>query len=276
MESNYVESLKVAKTTQASRKFKPVDMTIPVRLIGSNEYFHALDSFLGLVKDSAKSEIKVYDELIAAQNEFSYYSGLSIATANGWQPEQLETKARGETGEQFKRHSLAWMMALARVELGATIAMYGNEVPHPFMFIAPEDFGRKEYFELVMDDAAAHLNALETDPMLIKKTRLTAKGDSNTLAYLRRLSVVHGLVNASDIATEGAFSESADVYKKKIKKYGLRLAESAEMSTYDKKHTQTEVSEKYSREVDYRDVTARSPLIYRCQQLFLARYLHRQ
>ena len=165
-------------------------------------------------------------------------------------------------------------MALARLELGATLSMYG-QLGNPFEFVAPESFGGQQYFDLLTHDAAVHLNALKTDPMLQTKSNKSATGDGETLAYLRRLTIVKDMLVAARNANDGKFRNSADEYLNAVARYYHLLERNARTAAQDTVIRKTEWGEKTqsrSTRVVRGTVTSVSPITRACQQSFLGIY----
>ena len=248
---------------------------MPYRIVGSHEYMSAVNQLIPLVETSTKSEMKVYDKILADQNEFSFHSGVVLAAANDREYQRPEKRLFGS--ERFQRKGLAWLMALARIELGATLAMYGR-LENAFDFVAPDGFGRDEYFELLLHDAAVHVNALKTDPLLIEKSHAKADVNSETVAYLRRLRIVYDMLLATRVASDGRFANSADEYLNAVNLFAKRLkqkGESAIGTSVESSSTvtaDTHTSSSTFIRAERGTVTAVSPITRDCQRAFLGRF----
>lgn len=248
---------------------------MPFRIVGSHEYLSALNSLIPLTNDSTAEELEVYDRIVAEQDEFSFFSGVILAAANDTSykngPRQFAS------ADRFKRRGLAWLMALSRVELGATMAMYGR-IPNTFDFLAPEGYGRDEYFELLTNDLAVHVNALKTDPLLLQKSDRKAGANSETIAYLRRLKIVNDMLLATRTAENGKYLESANQYLGAVNSFAKRLERNARIATKDSVETSTSIenssksAESSSTQVVRGTVSAVSPITRACQRSFLGRY----
>lgn len=223
-----VSSRKATKTTQvtvnetkSAVRFAEKDDSFPYRLVGSYEYGEAL-KFLGeLVESSTSDQITVYDKLIAQNPEFSFYSG--IASNFGLQPDfaSMSSEEHAEIDENFLRSSLAWMMALARVELGATAAMYGDQ-DDPFgvpVAIGGGEFGAKEYLQILVDDLAAHLKAASTDGNYHRALNPRKKVDNQSLAFLRRTQLIDALLSKVLSSGNAEVVSLATPYKKRAEDY---------------------------------------------------------
>ena len=220
------------------RRFDPQDDSFPLRIVGTKEYTLALASLDKLVASSSDDELEVYDKIIARFPEFVFFSGMAggvqqpkpAAGANankngaGANPKQI-------AGNEFRKHSLAWAMALARVELNATRSMYISG----FDWFAPDPqqtFGVLEYYHVVLDDAAVHLKEIEKDDKFkraIKKSLKTASSD--TLAYLRRLKMIDSMLVALENSGASTISKKASTFRKEVEALTLTLESQVARST---------------------------------------------
>ena len=198
--------MKVTVTSQTIRRtsfgaqatlikgFAKADQTIPYRIVGTYEYLKAIEKFNQLVELSSHAEIKTYDRIIAAQREMSFYSGIATDYGIG-KITHLPADEQSLINSTYRRNSLAWLMALARVEVGATISMYGKS-DDPFNTIGQgkTNFGKSEYAEIISDDLASHLKAVAGDPGF-QNAMNVQKPNSDTLAYLRRAKLIRDLLD---------------------------------------------------------------------------------
>ncbi len=177
-----------------------------------------------LVDISTSEEIKVYDKIIAEKKEFSFYSGVvsqfgldsGLAASGGVNKTEFES--------QFKKSSLAWLLALARIEIGSTMAMYGN-AKSPFGEIAPQsEYGLAEYWAILVDDVVAHMQALETDDEFRTVTKQGGKPNSRTLAYLRRLTLVTSMLRAVRDGGNEEYAAQAKEWQKSLSKPSMKIA----------------------------------------------------
>lgn len=132
-------------------------------------------------------ELKVAEELVAALDEFAIYTNLS----RKWEqqpgvPNSL-TETTDRPDDDFRRHGLAWMAALARLELGATAAGFTDE-RHPLEFARPSKYELFAYVELLTDALRTHYLALKADPVAqnFRRAHLTAP---QALTYVRRVHI---------------------------------------------------------------------------------------
>ena len=227
------------KKTYVNNEWAAQDDSIPPRIVGTQEYSGALVFLEKLVDLSSEEEIKVYDKVIAQLSEFVFYSGM---TAGVEQPKTvtdnededvIEANPQDIAGNQFRKQSLAWLMALAKVELNATRAMY---IPGDgaFKANAGDKFGLLEYYHVLLDDVAAHLQAIETDKQFkkaIKKSLETAS--SETVAYLRRLKLITSMLIALEQSGDPMIAEKSAEYRKTIDGYNQTLLAQAVRSAQD-------------------------------------------
>ena len=210
---------------------------------------------------SKVEEIKTYNKLLAEQKEYSFFSGKFLEADDPY-----GSNAKGK-GKSFRKQSLEWMLALARVELGASIAMYGG-VENSFQLVKPESFGVQEYNLLVADDAAAHMNAFSTDEIFKKRVRKPEVVDSDTLAYLRRLKVANDMLEY----TKGTSAGSPELIEEMlagITKARKEMSQLVEVATVNGELSSTESAVCPGENVYGNDIEAVSPIVFACQQFFL-------
>ncbi len=199
-----VSSQEVVKTTTTTQTQKLVqmiqpqlqkaDQTILFRVVGAYEYANALDKLTELVKISTKEEVKVYDEIIKRRKQFDIYSNLSrnLIPKNS----SFHVSSTGTT-DNFRRSGLDWVMALARVELGAILAGY-THFEKPFEMLKPTNFERHAYGELLLDGAITHYWAMKKDREFGSNVGGGfSKPTSQTIAYIRRLAMGREMFNAA-------------------------------------------------------------------------------
>jgi hypothetical protein len=184
-----------------------------------------------LVAMSTPDQIEVYDKIIGSKSEFSFYSGV-VSTMGLEGVAQL--KSQNPTGfeQGFKKNSLAWILALARVEVGSTVAMYGK-TQTPFADMAPGQFGMREYLSVLFDDLSAHILALSTDEDLKRICKRTVEPDSQTLAYLRRLKLVGDMLKAVEATGNSDYAQRAKSIDREVGKYRKTLATKVLVATTD-------------------------------------------
>lgn len=225
-------------TYYAITAFAPADQSIPYRLVGSFEYSNAIDSFEKLVAHSTLEQIAVYDKILKERKELSYFSGMMI---QGVSPEMVQRMAIGdpnqpnagaqalkEFNQNFQMQGLASMMALAKIELGASISAYG-EIKQPFSAFPPTRFDSEQFLNLMLEDLTAHLNALSTDPFFVEILKPKYGVDSWTVAYLRRLKLVRDMLAVLHQTNDPRIIDKLAVFDQKLKRYQRDLAEKVAM-----------------------------------------------
>ncbi len=85
------------------------------------------------------------------------------------------------------------MTALARVELGATMSMYGDSKT-PFAEFAPSAFDLVAYLEIMFDDVVVHLKDLAQDNGFRVVVKPSHVPDTWTLSYLRRIKLIRDML----------------------------------------------------------------------------------
>ena len=168
-----------------------------------------------LVDISTREEIAVYDKMLGERPEYGfaneYREGLKLLLQNG---QDLQGEDRTVMESPLKT-GLAWMMALARSELGATLSMYSN-VETPFASVLTNEFGWDEYAEVLKHDAVAHMNAIRNEPRLRKALKPTHLIDSWSIAYWRRLKLINTMLDAIAHTDNEAFVSTVKRYSKKL------------------------------------------------------------
>jgi hypothetical protein len=180
----------------------------------------------------SEDELRVIEEIIAERDEYAVYTNLSRRLERA--PTSLsETDVSGAV----ERRGLAWMMALARVELGALAAGFTDH-PEPFAMIPPSRYEAAPYLELLLDGARTHTLALANDP--VAQYYGSMRGRSVTVQ-----EAVYGPGNAGRSPELAAANEQraiayarrvalADEFVKAARKYGAQLspAQQAELASY--------------------------------------------
>lgn len=204
--------------------FQPSDESIPYRLVGSYEYLNALDSFTRLLQISSPEEIKVYDKVLKERPEFTFFNGIhtafnerpNLANANPFERQKFE--------DEFQKRGLAWMMALARIELAATGSLYGD-VKSSFEKIATTDFDLVPYLTILKDDVLAHMKSLSLEPGFQEVLRRSRKADTWTLAYLRRIKLIRDMLQTLEKVGGPAVQEEIEPLVYELRKHQRDLVE---------------------------------------------------
>lgn len=237
--SSVSEKFSNLKTTYVKRSFQDVDQTIPYQFVGSYEYSNALESFSKLLKISTTDEIPVYDVILNDRPEFTYFNGASTAFPSKPDLTKADPFQRKQYYDNFQKKGLAAMMALARVELAATMSMYGSG-DKPFALIVTGAFGLEEYVEVLSDDVVAHMKSLAQEPGFDAVTKRSYRIDTWTLAYLRRLKLIRDMLGTLSDVGDASVKANVRPYDKELAKYERRLLNNVAKQTMTESYTQTE------------------------------------
>ena len=172
------------------------------RLVGFLEYGQALQNFDALLPMLTEYELAAVDEIVVERDEFAVYTNLSRSVQRA--ASSLAETSPQSGSDRFERRGLDWVMALARVELGAMLAGFTN-VPSPFEAVRPTEFEFLPYKELLQDGARTHFWALANDPDLRKVSRLSPR-NTEVLSYSRRSVIARALTRAAIKAGMGDYS----------------------------------------------------------------------
>ena len=158
-----------------------INPQLALRVVGFQEFGMALALLDRLLDGATPDELKVIDEIVASGEEFKVYTNLSRRL-------ERESSTLSEQpivyGDDFARRGLAWIMALARVELGAIVVGF-TERPDPFDAVRPSRYELAAFKEIMEDSMRTHFWSLESDPVLpTLKNRVTP--DPVAIAYSRR------------------------------------------------------------------------------------------
>lgn len=160
-------------------------------MVGYLEYARALYLLDQLAKSCSEEELAVVETLIRSRDEYAIY-------VNRSQILERESSALSErpleSNDEFERRGLAWLTALARVELGALTAGF-TDFPAPFAWIPPGKRDADEYAEVLLDSLRTHYWALRNDPIAMQMA--TAKiGETQAIAYARRVTITLAFLQA--------------------------------------------------------------------------------
>lgn len=187
---------------------------LAARIVGFLEYGMALQNLDRLVAMASEKELAVVDEIIKDRDEYVVTTNL----ASQFENEPL----RAPQGDNIRR-GLGWVMALARVELGAMRAGFSN-VRNPFELVPPSRYEFAEYVEIMVDSARTHYLALGNDSSAhvyarwsqppIKPGRMPnaaqVLAERQAIAYARRTVLASQFVDA--VESLGKAQLSADQY----------------------------------------------------------------
>jgi hypothetical protein len=171
------------------------------RVVGFLEYGQALQHFDALVKKATTEELDTFEEIVRERDELTVYTNLSRRLRHP--PSSLDERSETES-EGFQRRGLAWIMALARVELGAILAAF-TYVPRPFEAVAATAYDVEPYQEMLQDGLRSHYWALCGDSSLPRVAQRFLP-TQESLAYLRRFVVAQAFLRAAYRAAERHYS----------------------------------------------------------------------
>ena len=169
----------------------PLNPKLVNRMVGYLEYGRALYLLDQLAKNCSAKELEVIDEIIRSRDEHAVFVNRSRilereSSALSEQPQ--------ETNDEFERRGLAWLTALARVELGALAAGF-TDYPDPFALAPPGNLDRDEYAEVLLDSLRTHYWALRNDPIAANMPAARIS-DTQAIAYGRRVSITLAFLQA--------------------------------------------------------------------------------
>lgn len=173
------------------------------RLVAFFEYQHALQRFDALLKRATAKDLRTIDEIITERKEFTIFTNLSRRVEKG---KSSLTERPKKPGDNFKRQGLAWVMALARVEVAAMLAAF-TRTDHAFEKVGPTRFELAAYGEMLLDGLRTHYWSLAADPRLkdLTKGRLTLR---QMLTYSRRLLLARSFHDAVVRLGKGNFNNA--------------------------------------------------------------------
>jgi hypothetical protein len=174
--------------------------------------------------------MQIADSLLAGSEQFRVDTNLSRKIEGPTRFAELPTSAK----DDFRRTGLAWMTALARVELGAMLAGF-TTVPRPFKAVAPTEFDQSEFGELLMDAYRTHFWAFQKDPA-VKQFRSRGMPFQKLIPYGRRTQMIHRFREAA-IEMFGLQMTQAQKGELISQAGEVRQAELAFLYCYAKSHT---------------------------------------
>lgn len=168
------------------------------RLVGFIEYGKAVEFLDEFLKKAEPGEIEIAEQIVREQNQFAIYTNLSRTMQGQTQFSEQPRMA----GDRFRRHGLAWMMALARVELGAMLAGFTSH-PRPFHAVKPSKYEADAFRNLLLDGYRSHYWALKRDPVVSAYYKLGIP-ENHIITYGRRATVARHFLRA---VRDGSYQE---------------------------------------------------------------------
>jgi len=188
------------------------------RLVGYLEYGRSLSLLDELLNSVSAEELKVIEELVAERPEFAVYSNLSRLLEP--QPGALsEPYAAAAVAGNYRQQGLAWIAALARVELAAMSAGFDVD-DRPFKTFAPSRYEASQYALMLMDALRTHYWALQLD-LTVRGIRNADLNDVQGLAYFRRVAVAIEMADALEELGKGRYAadqlEQLESWRRELK-----------------------------------------------------------
>ena len=188
------------QVTDKTVSVPPQDPRLIYRIVGLTEYSQAVQLLDQFVAEASIGEFEVAEEIIRSQDAFRIDTNLSRKIEG---PSTLSEQSPNPR-DDFSRHGLEWMLALARVELGAMLAGFTSHA-EPFLSLAPTTykqervktvpFGTAAYGELLMDGLRAHYWSIVRED-LISNFYKTGVPENHLLTQSRRAIVGRQFVRA--------------------------------------------------------------------------------
>jgi hypothetical protein len=178
----------------------PQDERLVNRIVGFLEYGQAIQHLDRFVADASLAEFEVGEEIIRANEAFRFEVNLSRKLEQG----NALSERSGNPRDDYYRHGLEWILALARVETGAMLAGFTSH-ENPFLVLAPTahrndrvktvPFGRDAYAEMLLDGSRTHYWSIVREHVIENYFKSGIPGE-HLLPYGRRALVGRKFVDA--------------------------------------------------------------------------------
>jgi hypothetical protein len=169
----------------------PMNPQVINQVVGYLEYGIALGLLDNLLNIATPQELAVMEAIVKDREEFTVHTNLSRLAET--QPRTLSERSI-KANDNFARRGLAWVVALARAELGAITANF-TETSEPFGSFLPSRYDRSAYEEILEDSMRTHYWALRND-RLLPTMRKGFTPDPQAIAYARRVIVTLEMLRA--------------------------------------------------------------------------------
>ncbi|HEY2249446.1 MAG TPA: hypothetical protein VGH74_00250, partial [Planctomycetaceae bacterium] len=186
--------------TQSSVRVPPQDPRLVYRIVGFVEYASAVQHLDKFVEEATIGEFEAAEEIIRSQDAFRFQTNLS----RNVEGQSTLSEQTPNPRDDFNRHGLEWMLALARVELGAMLAGFTSHA-EPFLSMAPTTyrqervktvpFGMAAYGELLMDGLRSHYWSIVREE-LVPNFYKSGVPENHLLTYGRRALIGRQFVRA--------------------------------------------------------------------------------
>lgn len=171
----------------------PQDPRLIYRIVGFVEYAEALRHLDQFVEEASVGEFEMGEEVIRSQDAFRIQTNLSRELEQRSSLSERSDNPR----DDYTRLGLEWMLALARVELGAMLAGFTTH-ENPFLSLAPtvfrqervksRPFGSAAFAELLMDGLRTHYWSIVREDVVAKDFK-SGVPENHLLTYGRRAMV---------------------------------------------------------------------------------------
>jgi len=229
---------------------------MPYRFVGSYEYAKAVENFEQLVLISTPEELAAYDKVLNGRPEFTYFNGANVMLDVPVDLKKANPKQRTQFFDTFRKKGLAWMMALAKVELNATASMYGD-APKPFQSIRVTEYDIVPYMNVLADDAIAHLKSLSMEKGFRDVTQSGRTVDTWTIAYLRRLKMIRDMLSTLSEIGNAEVKARIQPYDAKLRMHEKKLVSNIKMQTRTTSKNKVNKSYRSSNETNFEANTIR-------------------
>lgn len=252
-------------TTRSLARVQKTDKSIPHRLVGTHEYKNSILAFGELLKLSSNEDLVAYDRLLEERPEFTFYNGTNLVAGPTRRMRDFSGSDQVLFDNTYRKGGLAWMIALAKIELCATESLYGkSQKPFETFPLTPFDF--EQYSNLLRDDASAHLKSLGLEPQFAEVTRANRPIDSMTLAYLRRLKLIRDMLTTLQLVTkEHDGKQQIRSYDRELEKYEKKLLNCVREQTQPKLTRNSRVGRRTTYQTERLKVS--SEFIDNCQDI---------
>ena len=201
-----VNNQATTRTVNRTRVEK-VNTQLVARLVGFLEYRQALAHLDRLLNVVSAAELDAIEQIVCGRDEFVVHTDMA-----------RRFDSNRNSGAQFRysssqggRRGLGWVMALARVELGAMIAGFTDR-PHPFHINRPSRYELPQYQDILLDSMRTHYLALQNDSVVQQYVNWAGRplalgyaqfvgdprfSEGQAIAYPRRVSIACEFVEAA-------------------------------------------------------------------------------
>ncbi len=214
------------RETEKTVSVPPQDPRLVYRIVGFIEYAQAVQLLDTFVEEASDTELAVAEEIIRSQAAYRIDTNLSRKIET---PGTLSEQSPNPR-DNFSRHGLEWMLALARVELGAMLAGFTSHA-EPFLSLVPTirrksrekpgPFGSAAYAEMLLDGLRTHYWSIVREDVISAYYK-TGVPENHLLTYGRRAILGRQLARAV-LEYSGAGNEGEN----------LSPAQLTEMRTWD-------------------------------------------